>query len=51
MIPNTEPIISNSSVPEGTSILKDLLLEVVCISLETVSSPSAKTKKRSSSPL
>ena len=27
VIPNTEPIISNSSVPEGISIVKVLLLE------------------------
>ncbi len=50
MIPNTEPIISNSSAPEGISIVKVLLLAVVCISLEIVSSPSAKTKNESSSP-
>ena len=44
MIPNTEPIISKSSVPEGISIVKVLLFVVVCISLETVSSPFAKTR-------
>ena len=50
VIPNTEPMISNSSAPEGISMVKVLLSVVVCIYLEIVSSPSAKTKNESSSP-
>ncbi len=42
---NTEPIISKSSVPEGTVMVKLLLCEVAWISSEIASSPSARMKK------
>ena len=50
-IPKTVPMISTSSVPEGTSILRDLLVEVVSVSVKSAKSPSTITKKGSSTPL